>query len=165
MTATVTGPRGYTTGGRDSRAGTIALRADEVMVMLAELRAAAIAPAALVVDPDDERRARTLAMLAAQGYVGFAAWTPLDAIRYLVYAPTDVAIAIIADDVIGGFHLRAFIAEHYAEVPVVVLADRIRAGTLIEAGLPGRAGGWRRPPSMPFLGPEPRTLSPWTHAA
>jgi len=164
VSATPRGPRGYTTGGRDCRAGTIALRADEVMVMLAELRAAAITPAALVVDHDDERRARTMAMLAAQGYAGSAAWTPLDAIHYLVHAPADVAIAIIAEDVVGGFHLRAFMAEHYPEVPVVVLADRLRAGTLLEAGLSGRASGGRRPAPMPFL-TEPRALSPWTHAA
>ena len=157
MSATPRGPRGYTTGGRDCRAGTIALRADEVMVMLAELRAAAITPAALVVDHDDERRARTMAMLAAQGYAGSAAWTPLDAIHYLVHAPADVAIAIIAEDVVGGFHLRAFMAEHYPEVPVVVLADRLRAGTLLEAGLSGRASGGRRAAPMPFL-TEPRAL-------
>jgi len=45
-----------------------------------------------------------------------------------------------------------------------VLADRLRAGTLLEAGLPGRTNGGRRPASMPYL-TEPRALSPWTHAA
>ena len=34
MSAAPRDPRGYTTGGRDCRAGTIALRADEVMLML-----------------------------------------------------------------------------------------------------------------------------------
>ncbi|MBK9037040.1 MAG: hypothetical protein IPL61_38290 [Myxococcales bacterium] len=107
------------------------------------------APWMLVVDGVSPRRHRMTATLDQLGYRTFGVWTPLGAIDLLDRGDDRVVFAAIAEDARDGHLLRAFLTEHHPEVHVVVIADRIRAGTIVEAALGGAASAWQGAPPRP----------------
>lgn len=93
---------------------------------------AAAKPTVLIVDSEAPRRQRLAAAAALAGYRVLTAWTPLDAIAHLAASHGRLVLTAIGEDARDGVLLRGFIAEAYPELHVVVIADRLRAGTLLE---------------------------------
>jgi CheY-like chemotaxis protein len=93
---------------------------------------AAAKPTVLIVDSVSPRRHRLAAAAALAGYRVLTAWTPLDAIAHLAASHGRLVLTAIGEDARDGVLLRGFIADAYPELHVVVIADRLRAGTLLE---------------------------------
>lgn len=93
----------------------------------------------LMIDGVAARRGRMTATLEDLGYRTLSAWTPLDAIAHLERSHGQVVFAAIAEDALDGRLLRRFLAEAHPEIHVVVIADRVRTGTIVEGQLAASA--------------------------